>query len=449
MSQLNNKNKKPLTISEKLKILRKNAGMTQAEFSEAIWSNPTKVSRAESGEDEYNEEEINAARKHFGIEDMPLTELEREAFKARLDFWRDLIKDHRLEEAKEIEETVSPILMLEDFERDLAIFYRSIEVLSLLTCGALDEAEEKLSYLENVLVGMNTENRYYYHSLMGSLYAMRHKYKDALKFYEKADEISESRFCDISLDEKGRLYVNMAYCHTKLESHLNAIILLNQVQETGIKNRITHYSLSADISLAVNYIKIGEYKKARRILDKCLVQAKGIRDNLYVGIVFLNLGLLHMNISDWDEAIRQLDVALLILKKAHSKSDHYTLSFYYKIRCLIYLKKFREADRELAQITIEDNVDDMRKILYKSLRRILFISKSKTVYNEEAAEYIEHITVPYFIDFGDCYEAVKCLELLSDYYLTTRKSGKSIEMRLAIGEIYKRMLIKQEDGDIL
>lgn len=193
-------------------------------------SNQGKVSRVESSEEEYTQSDLKLIKEHFGIADMPLTEFERAAFKESLYFWRDLLRNRRMDEANELREKLSPISNLELCEPDLAMLYRLHEVIHFLVEGDIDTAKMKLKLLQSELKNMNIENLYIYNNNMGSLNAMRNNFEDGLKFYIQAFEIRKNHK-DCLPDDEERLYHNMAKCYTDIEHPNRAIIFLNKISQ--------------------------------------------------------------------------------------------------------------------------------------------------------------------------------------------------------------------------
>jgi len=153
-----------LSVAQKIKVLRKVKKMNQSQLADIIMTDQAKISRIESeGGDKYNQKELEAIKEHFGIADMPLTEDERAAFRERLYYWRDLIRDLKMSDAEEMHKKISAATLIEPFDPDMAILYRLYEVLLLLTENSvkankenLDAAEEKLKYLEGIFDKMNT-----------------------------------------------------------------------------------------------------------------------------------------------------------------------------------------------------------------------------------------------------------------------------------------------------
>ena len=435
-----------LPIGEKIKLLRKAKGITQAELGEIILSSVAKISRVENGVEEYSQTELEALKKHFEIADMPLTKFECAAFKERLYLWRDLIRDQRMDEARKLHKKLLPLVNLEPCDPDLAMLFRLFETLLLLIEGNLDAAEEKLNYLKNAFENdiMNTENTYHYYHRMGRLYAMRNNYGDALGFYMKAYDLAKF-IDDISPEDNERLYFNIAICYTDFEMPNRAIMFLSEVRKTYTEKRMTVDAISIDVALARSYIKIGELKEAKKILKRCLVSAKGIDDDYCVSITLFYLGLLYRSLENWGKSINYFDQTLDIIE---TSSIYHPWSLYYKISCLIGARDFIKAENMLKQVKDLYSKDDTHLILFESLEHFLAISKRMTIYNEESVEYIETVTIPHLIKIRVSLEAVSFYELLEQHYKKTKKNIKSLLMRKAICDIYERIFVNKRGGEI-
>jgi len=434
-----------LSIAQKIRLLRKHKNMTQTELADIIWTNTSRISHIENGDNEYNQKELNDIREHFEIVGMPFTELERIAFRERLYIWRDFIRDGRMHDAKELQVKISPVLNLEPCDPDLATLYRLFEVLLLLSENDLDTAEEKLAYLEGIFADMNTENRYYLFCMLGTLSAVRNCYEEALRYYKRAYGLIESSESAYSKDNV-KLFANMAICYTRLEFPCRAISFLNRIRGANganSKRQINLSNLAIDIALANNLAKISDFKDAKKILDSCLVQAKALDSSKYVGIVLFNLGILHRRLKDWKVAINYFNQAM---DTFDVDSEYYPMSFFYKVNCAIDSGGHFNIERIIGE---GEPIYSKDPILFDSLEHILILNKRMSIYNEDSAEYIETKTIPHLINGGARLEAINLYRLLDKHYEKVRKHKKSMLMKIAVGDIYERMFVKLEDGDII
>jgi len=433
-----------LTIGEKIRILRTAKEITQAELAENIWSSASQVSRMENKWDACKPKEIEAIKKYFGIVDMPLTDFERETFKERLYAWCGLIRDQKLDEARELHKKMLPILSLEPCDPELAIHFRLFEILLLQTEGESELADEKLDYLQDCIDKMNNELKYHYYHRMGTSYAMRRDNENALKYYLQAYELTKI-LRNIPQEDIERLYLNIASRYTNLELPNRAIMFLTEIRKTDTNKRTTPIDIGLDVALASSYIRISEFQEAEKILTKNLVRAKGIDDNYCTYVVLYYLGSLYRYTENWKKSIDYYDQALEIVDVS---SDFHLWSLYYKIRCLIGNRSFSKAEKMLEEAKQYYVTKDSKSITLKSLEHFLLISKSITTVNEESTEYIKTVAIPHLIDNHTSLEAISYYELLEQHYKKTRNIRKSLYMAAEMRDIYKRLFANKKGGNI-
>jgi len=424
------------SIVQKIKLLRKTNGISQEELGMVAMTNQAKISRAENGSEGYNKKELGLIKEYLDIVGMPLAEDERAPFRRSLYFWRDLIRNGRMDEANKWHKKLSPAINLEPCDPDLATLYRLIEVIHMLAKNDLEAAEKQLNLIYSKLDHSNIEHLYYYNFNMGTLYTMRSDYEGALKFYMKALEIREKRG-NVSFESNGWLYHNIALCHSGLESPFKALSFLNKIPRANPEDRMTAHGVGVDILFAINYIKVGELESAEGILNECLINAKGMNDDFYIGLTLHNLGIFHRRNENWEKAIDYFDQTMDILDE---NSNYYLWALYYKARCLIESRKFSEAERVIKQIQpFLDEGNEFASTLCEILRQIIIISRRMSVYNKGPAHYIEDVAVPFLVKHGVRLEAISCCELLVKHCIRTKREGKAFAAKAAIGDIYKWM----------
>ena len=429
------KNITALSIGEKVKLLRKAMDITQAELAEAIWTNPAKISAVENGTDEYNEEQLEAIKKYFNIVDMPLSEQDCIAFKKRLYIWRDIIRDRLMTEAKEMYGKMSAIVNLDPCDSDLPMLYRLFEVVLLLYEGSIDLAEEKLNHLSNAVKNMTPEHLHYYYSNKGLLNSLRGKYEVALNFFMQAFELRKHHK-DAYLEDDERLYYGMAECYTNLERVHCAIKSLHKLSSVNKERRTEIFTFAIDNLFALNYLKMGEYEEAEELLNNCLIITKGIDNKFLVGMVLYNLGLLNSYSKKWKKAMQFLDQAMSNLK---IDSAHYLWSFYHKINCVIKNREFSNAEKLIEQAKDLYRADESKIAPFESLNHLLSINKRFTQYNDKSTDYIENITIPFFINQHDYFIALSYYETLEQHYKKIRNHKKSLSAAKDMRDIYEKV----------
>jgi tetratricopeptide (TPR) repeat protein len=432
--------KSSLTVGEKLKLIRKAKGITQTELSLSIPTNSSKVSLVENREDEYTLEQTVAAKKFLDIPDMPLTDLECEAFAQRLYMWHDQIRDKRMAEATELHQSMSKVVNLDPCDDNLPMLYRLFEVAFYLRQDDAETAEAKLKYLESVMDVLSIEHIYYYHHFLGSLHAHKEEYKDALKIYLKAFDNFEENQEHLLPEDKDYLRYNIAVCYSHLEKPNHVIRTIQSICKTYAGKRTTAFRLGLDGMLALNYIRVGELKEARKLLDKCLVAANSLNDKYFIAATTANYGHLYKAARKWKDAIPYFDQALGMHKPG---SDLHLAALYHKIHCVIETKQFSKATKMLEQALKTYGGKDKTAIPFTALEHYQGVRKcmkSHYDYNKDHILYIEDIAIPFFIEKRANYIALDFASILEKYF-SDKTHKKSLEMSKIKGRIYERITV--------
>jgi len=428
-----------MPIGEKIKLLRTANSMTQAELGEIIWSSAAKISRVESSGETYKQQDLEYIKQHFGFLEMPLTDFECDAFKEGLYFWRELIIDRKLSEAREFGDKRSYATQFEPFDFDIAVLYRLFEALLLIYEGGFEAAEEKIDYLRGALGKMNDEYLCLHYINLGLLSIRRDgDYETALDFYKQAYELKENNeSISTRIDEK--LYIDMALCYTYLDYPNRALFFLNKTPKAYTEKRSEQFKTSLNVVLAGNYRKIGELKEAEKILSKCLLRVKGIGDENLIASALYEHGLLYKRLNNLEQAIECFDQTLGI-KQANPSYHQWVL--YHKIHCFIGMRNFAEAEKLIEQAKALYRTNKEHLIPFESISYFLTISNSITQFSEESVDYIEKVTIPYLIKQHDYFLAADYYAILEKHYKKTRKNMRSLIASKGIKDIYEKVFIQ-------
>ena len=120
----------------------------------------------------------------------------------------------------------------------------------------------------------------------------------------------------------------------------------------------------------------------------------------------------------------------------------YFENMYWKVRCLIALKKMPKAKVLIAQATIQaqDAGYNHYVLGFESLLHMINIS------DNESIEFIEQTTIPYLIDVHEYYKALDYCDLLENVY---KKRGKGYKIRiLEMSSVVRRILENIAMGDV-
>ncbi|MCL2575103.1 MAG: hypothetical protein FWE33_01595 [Defluviitaleaceae bacterium] len=438
-----------LSISQKITALRKDKKISQDKIAEVALTSQAQISRIETSTsaEEYNQDELERVKKFLKIEGMPLTEDERAAFRESLYYWRDLLRVGRTKEAEDMHKVLSPAVNLEPVDTDLSMLYRLFEVIHIFYEAGdnyADIANEKMSYLEDKQEIMSVEHLYYYHSNIGFIKILNEQYTEAIKSFTKTLDLVKDNE-DFSSEDLEKVHYHIALCYNYIENPFRTIMFLNKIPRANSGSRTSLHRINSDVMLSLNYIKIGEFDFAKELLNNCLLRAKGTLNKSLIGLVLRNLGVLYRFSKDWEKSIDYFDQAMMFLEET---SEHYMGALYYKARCLIELKSFTEAKKIIINAKAKySKSPDL--IIFEILTHILAVSKRMSSYDVMSVEYIEKTAIKYFIDNSIRLEAIACCELLSEYGVKSKRTGKSLEAKAIINDIYKHMFNNQKGGNVL
>jgi len=442
-----------LSIIEKIKILRNHREVSQQSIAEYALMSQKKISRIENGEDEYDDIELKAVKEYFDIVGMPLTEIECTEFRSRLYYWRNLIRDRRMDEATALRDELEKIVNLDVFYFDLPTLYRIFEVLFLLTEISLSTettkdfsvVEEKLKHLEGVFDEMNAEHCYYYNFQLGVFYILQNDLEKALEYYNLALDIKKQHK-NILPNDEDRLYYNLALCYTDLEQPSRALSFLNKVPKAYFENTTSRNSLSLNIILAKNYYKIGLYNEAEEILNDCLLWANGMNDKLYIGLSLHHLGVVCKYSNNWGKAIDCFDQTLNTFGEDIQYARYHAWALYFKFRCRMELGELAKIERELRDLKLSlakrknDEYTEFLETISTTLKHIVRTKRSMSRYDRNAVEYLENVSAPFFEKYNCRLEALECHKLLKQHFIKTSQQKKTLQASEAMLAIYERMI---------
>ena len=431
-----------LTVALKLRGVRKADRENQEDIAHILDISPSGVSRIEKGEFEYTEEQENILRKHYHLVGIPLREREYPGFRNNITLMRDYTRDGKIDEAKKVQEKVKGILKLEFCEPDFCTLYRLTEVLLFQEEKKLDDAEKLLSSLQKDVDSFSSENIFHYNSCMGSLYSLQDDEENALPYYKKAYNLRDSS-AFISLEDKNRLCFNFANCYSGLERYQRSIMVVNKLDRGNTLRQISVSNLSIDILQANNHTMVFIFDEAEEILQKCLLDATSLDNTFYIGLTNLNLGILYSYSEKWGESVEYTKKSIPLFEK---NSRVHLDALYFCAIGSIELKDTEEVYKILKVFESLENKTNANEVLHKTIEHIMAIKSYKSQFFEESVNYIEDVSIPFFIKSRYSVEAARCCELLEKTY-GKRKKLESYRMGKEAKELYKRILFDHEGGD--
>ena len=398
-----------ISLAEKFKLLRKANGITQEVIAQELDCVKSRICEIEKGKKEYEPYEIPILKKLLCVENAPILEDEITNYINQLELWQGYIKDLRMEEAKKIYEELSVITKL-SYEKDLNFNYRMIEAKLLMRMEEIPSAEEVLENSKSLLREVSEINVYHYYLNMGMLNFYKGDHETSKKFYKTADDIEIEGY-----EKDDSLTYNLGLCYTRLGMSTMAIITLLEIYNKFSHNNTSVLGLYLDNTLAVNYIRIGKDKPAKKLLEKALARAKAQCNKIYTGHALQNLGCAYRLAKDYKKAIEYFDQSL----RHYEVGDKYYLDVIYeKIICLIADgKKESLCQPLLLRGTELSKSNEQFQILFQSLSHLLSLDNT-------SAEYIKDETIPWLIKKHDLAKALYFCNKLIEYY-TSKNSQKN------------------------
>jgi len=432
-----------LPVGEKILRLRKQHGISQNELAFIIRVLKEKVILVENGEGEYTNAELQLVKKHFGLEELPLTEHECDIFYKRLYHMRSLIRAKRLSEARDIQNELDNIDNLEPCDPDMVMLSKMFEIQLKIAEGLYTSAEKELDYYDSS--GMNSENVYHYYYNKGYLCICKRDLEKGLEHLLRAYRLIEI-YDGLLPEEDERLYYHLAICYTYLEIPYRSLFFAQKAKAICMNERIPNYSLHINRVLALNYAYTNQFEEAKKILEKCLDEYKTVKDDLLIGYTLLSFGYMYRQSKNWSIAKEYFNSALCCLSKG---TVSYFSALYGKINCLIQTNAFIEAGQLLEDATNMCKGDNLWLIYFESLQQYLRISENISINNDRACNYIKTKALPHLYANRDYFIAIVYCRLLEQHYEKTNRTTESLQMIKEIMKIYERCYINHgEDAEV-
>jgi len=415
-------------VAPKVKALRKHEGDTQADIAELIGVDEQTIKRIEQGKSEHGDSRLNIILKHYDVVDLPFKDEDRLPYVKRLHRYGETIASGLIEDAKALQKDLHRTLKAESFDLELSLLYRLPTVDLLIQQGkSLEARKEMLSSKKNI-DKMSPRLLYHYYHNEGLLYSRDLNYKEAIKFFKKADEISENN-PELPLIFKLRATSNIGRCYTELAYPFAGIVFLENALEKNEDSGLALFNFNVNLTLSLNYSRVGVIIRAKELLGKALDYAQSVDNKFYIGLVHYNYGRMHNTLESWEEGKESLDKAIDILGEG---SPYHMWSCCYKIECMIGNREFKSAEKMIEEVEsmYPDDKHAIKRLgLLKSTHSI---SKGITQPKDKDVEYLLNKAIPDLIDNHFISDAIKIYELLAEHFERTNQ-------RMRAGEMYKRL----------
>jgi len=416
---------KNMTIADKIKAIRNQAGLSQDDLAKVIARSKSTISRIEDNEYEYTDEQLTAIKAFFKIEDAPLTDKEIKKFKTRLYAWRDAVIAGRMEEAGQMRDKLSVITEI-PFEKDLLFLYRMLEVNFLLQENSLASAGALLEQARNLVDDVDNENQFHFYFNMSSLNFRKEDYEGALQNLFIADKLKP-------IDKKTHhIQHAMATCYERLGKYVRAIAVLNQIYPFYENVEANIEGMRLFNAMGNNYINIGELGLAREFLERTLEIAEAIENNTYIGFALHNLGCVCVKEKDFERALKYFNDAFKYKKEG---TRHYFENLYFEIYCLIAIKHHSSKQRLAHAKSISASEGNKHyNSLFDPLEHLLNIKGNTSL------QHIGQTTITYLFETREYCKALDYCELLEEIFSKRNSKLKSLEVAALHRDIQKKIL---------
>ena len=427
-----------LSFGEKIKQIRQVKGVRQRHLASELSLTPARLSQLELGEDagfgEIGSDTLIQLKKLLGVEELPLTETEREGFKLDLAEWNDLIAVRKLEEAKEMREVLS-VITFAPFDEELNTLFNLINCRLELGLGNRSIAEGILDTVaDKYMRSLTPELLYYYYLSKGALSAFRKQYEDALVFTTKAFELKSYVKQDIGL------YYSIAIRSYNVGCLSRSIMFLKKALKLCAKEQGNIWERPIKYMLVRNHIGLRDLSSAKKLLGKLRKEAKETGDKQFLCDVFAFYGYMCRVGEDYSTCHRYLNEAMKYVDD--EASEYYLEILYQKARCYIAEGGFTVCQELLKDCKRMSKGNKHYTIAFESLRHLTTLK-----HEGGSTEYLETVALPHLLNEVPKYAtALDYCEFLEKHYgqkhIGTIK--KALETEKMITHILRRMLQKGE-----
>ena len=431
-----------LPLGEKIAQIRKAKGLSLENVADAIGKSAAFLSRLERGMTECSSEELAAIKKCLGIEGAPLLEHELSLYRNRIIVCRDLSIAERYGESEAMLKEMSVIMEL-PFEHSLFVMYLMLEASFVLSAGfkkanqdsKLKEdaplaAEEMLVKAEPVLGSVSDEALYMYHCVKGRVCYIKQDDKNALKHYLLARNTN----CEFA--NEFDLLANIGAAYYFAGKLCKSLIYL-ELAKTSYKGSIADLRwMFLNYTVGVCYLCLGDYGKAKDLLDKNLEQARSIvNGEQVIAETLIRLGMACQGTNNYEESIRYFDQAF-----EYKAGHRHIACLSYKADSFRHMKELDKCQEVLEQGRALADGDKMGTLYLDTIGSLM------TLDNGDSVNYLENTAIPFFraSTAADRYYAIYLCNELEAYYKRKRTKTKAWAIAATARDIYKDMY----EGDI-
>ncbi|MCL2527271.1 MAG: helix-turn-helix transcriptional regulator [Defluviitaleaceae bacterium] len=415
-----------LPIGQKIKQVRVAKGLTQANVANDLNKGEMTIVRIEQGQTIPNAETLTKIKNILDIQHAPLLENELTVFKRQLWVWRALLQTNQTDKAIVMEEELSVIQDL-PFEWDLSIMFQMIQSTRLLREGNITTVNEMIDNAKASYNEMSTDAKCLYHDACGDLESDKY-YNNTTKSLEHYLKALEYKSPDTGEDicillKIGRIYANMG-------KPFKAIEYLQPIQRSG---ELTNYLYAwIDGLLGGCYLLIGEYSKAKRLLENALRQARALVKSVYVAITLSDLALTNMMLGNIDEAQSLCEESMGMLKDT---MPMYLISLSCMVRILLKKKQYKKAKEAIQEgKSLSKGQPELFAVVFESLGHLMNLNDDKST------KYLETVAIPFLQGTMQIFIAIEICNALEEHYKKKNSKIKMLTIAAVSRDIYREMI---------
>jgi len=413
-----------MTLGQKFRAIREAQGLSLEEVGDRVGYNHSTISRVENDRDDLVDEKVPAIRVALGIDTVPFFDHERESFRTRLRIFDGHLDKREMEEAKKMWERLAAIKLI-TWEHEFNALYDLFSFKLLMREGKLEEANAIFEKVKTCLDNVGNEVLFHYYHIQGILNVRLELYENAFDFYMKALEVWKDSY------GYGRaLHYNTAYCAAKLGRIAYAIVFYRKTRKEQPDNEITIPNWAVDMWIAINYIYLGLFEDSKKLMYKCLKDAKKRDDSWQINNAYSNISYFYWKVGDYQTALSYIDDAVSGAREK-KEDDIYISALFGKARLLFYIGNITGCIELMAEGKKLAKDNEEYTMRFKALEHML------TIDSRTSLDYLETITIPYFLRTYQIMLALEYCEFVKEYYEKKKQSDtkKALKISALIADI--------------
>jgi len=423
-----------LTITQKLRKIRKSKGIKQMRFAEILHWDVSRISEIETGRRHYCDKQLTKLRAFLEIEDAPVTDDELVKFKRRLYVWRDLIRDRRINEAENLRKELAVISKL-PYEKDLNLLYKMFEISQLLRQDDVNDnlqfMAEALDETEPFLDEASEETKHHFYCNKGLLCYYRDEHEKSTTYYKAAISTEDDGY-----EKEPTVYYNLALAYSHMGMAVRALSIILDSYNLFDHHRTSIIGLRIDNTLAVNYIRTNQIGLALKVLDRAVDKASSLADKTFLDITLHNYGAAYFQAGDYEKALQYFNEAFEHIDKNNSL---YLENYFAKVHTLITIKNKALYSPLLLKAKTVARANEHYTLLFDSLSHALTAKELRSV------EFIENITLPYLVNNYQYSRALYFCNVLIEAHDRSKRSKRVLEIKGLKADILEKIMFGSDN----